>query len=258
MGTQQGTSDLTGRVALVTGAASGIGAATADLLASLGAAVYGADIRELGETHTGAPWTGLQLDVRDEEGWERVVGRVMEEQGRLDFLVHAAGISRAKPLPETSLTEWREVMAVNLDSSFLALKHGIRAMEKDGGAVVLLGSASGIRASSGAAAYSTSKAAVSMLARAAVKECRDRSLPIRINVLSPAGVKTSMWEGMAFFKNLVREHGSVEAAFAALEASGGGRFAEPGEVARTVLFLLSDAAGHINGVELAHDDGYTL
>jgi NAD(P)-dependent dehydrogenase (short-subunit alcohol dehydrogenase family) len=200
----------------------------------------------------------VRLDVTEESDWERVVADLIDRSGRLDVLVHSAGISAASPLPESSLEDWRRVLATNLDGSFLALKHGIRAMRDAGGAIVLLGSASGIRPSPGATSYSTSKAAVSMLGRAAAKECRANGVPVRINVVSPAGVKTPMWESMPFFQELVREQGSVDAAFDALGAQGGGRFAEPEEIAEAIAFLLSPAARNITGVELPIDDGFTL
>lgn len=255
---------LSGQVALVTGASSGIGAATAGALAARGAFVTGADLRVPDPPHAeGRPMDGptvrrVRLDVTRESDWEREVADLLERQGRLDILVHSAGVSAATPLAETSLEDWRRVMATNLDGAFLAVKHGIRAMGETGGSIVLLGSASGIRPSAGAAAYSTSKAAVAMLARAAAKECRSNELPIRINVVSPAGVRTPMWETMPFFQELVEEHGSVELAFAALAEGGGGRFAQPEEVAEAILFLCSSAARNITGVELPFDDGYIL
>jgi NAD(P)-dependent dehydrogenase (short-subunit alcohol dehydrogenase family) len=150
------------------------------------------------------------------------------------------------------------VLAINLDGAFLATKHGIRVMQKRGGCIVHVGSASGIRPAAGAAAYSTSKAALRMLVQTAAKECRQAGLPIRVNVVSPAGVKTSMWRTMPFFQELVREHGSENAAFAAMTKAGGGEFVEPEAVARVACFLLTDAARHITGVDLLVDDGYVL
>jgi NAD(P)-dependent dehydrogenase (short-subunit alcohol dehydrogenase family) len=202
-------------------------------------------------------WMNLTLDVRSEVAWEQAINMVTQESGRLDVLVHAAGVSSASPLPETSFDEWRRVLSTNLDGTFLAIRHGIRALRTSGGAIVVLGSASGIRPSAGAAAYSTSKAAVSMLVRAAAKECRENQLPIRINTVSPGGVRTPLWETMPFFQDLIRQHGSPDEAFAALEAESG-RFLEPEEVAQSVLFLVSDASAHVTGVEFAVDDGYVL
>lgn len=248
------------RKALVTGAASGIGAAVARTLAAGGAHVWCGDLNGAGADALaltlgpGSPSSGLALDVQRESDWDRALEAIGEG---LAILVHCAGISAASPLPETSLDEWRRVMAVNLDGAFLAVRSGVRAMRGTGGAILLIGSASGIRPAAGAAAYSTSKAGLRMLAQAAAKECREAGWPVRINVLSPAGVKTAMWRSMPFFQDLVRRHGSEAAAFEAL-AGPGARFAEPEEVAEAAAFLVSDAAGQVTGVELPFDGGYVL
>jgi NAD(P)-dependent dehydrogenase (short-subunit alcohol dehydrogenase family) len=255
---------MEGRVALVTGAASGIGAATARLLAARGAVTYCADLtvpEADDQGTTGSETSGIipiRLDVREEADWEMAITEVLDNQGRIDVLVHAAGIAGASRLTETSFSEWHRVLGTNLDGSFLAIKHGVRAMSEAGGAIVVLGSASGIRASAGAAAYSTSKAAVSMLVRSAAKECRENGIPVRINAVSPGGVKTPLWRAMPFFRDLVELHGSEDGAFAAMEAHGGDRFADPEEIAQSVLFLVSDSASHITGVELPVDGGYVL
>lgn len=185
------------------------------------------------------------------------MGSIHETFGKLDIVAHCAGISAAGPVHETSLEDWRRVLAVNLDGSFLAIKHGLRAMRERGGAVVLIGSASGVRLAAGAAAYSTSKAALAALAKTAAKECREADIPVRVNVVSPAGVKTAMWRSMPFFQSMVETHGSEDAAFAAL-AGPHGRFAEPREVAEAIAFLVSDASCHVTGVELVVDGGYVL
>jgi len=242
--------ELAGRTAVVTGGASGIGAACARLLEQRGALVHPADI---------APGPGVAtLDVTDESQWEALMERIRQERPRVDILVHAAGISGASPLADTAFSEWRRVLATNLDGAFLAVKHGMRAMGKAGGAIILIGSASGTRPAAGAAAYSTSKAGVSMLARTAAKECRDSGLPIRVNVVSPAGVRTPMWSVMPFFQDLVAKLGSEDAAYASMTAAGGGVFVEPGQIAESVCFLASDAARHITGVEILVDGGYVL
>lgn len=251
-----------GQVALVTGAASGIGAACARLLAREDAFVYCADLdlagardvaREIGKRRA----LPVALDVTSEDDWTALLEAVHRTHPHLTALVHAAGISAASPLTRTTLDEWRRVLAVNLDGAFLATRHGIADMAQQGGAIVVIGSASGIQPAPGAAAYSTSKAAVAMLVRAAAKECRADGVPVRVNAVSPGGVKTPMWRSMSFFQDLVAEHGSEEEAFTAL-AGAGPAFATPEEIAEVVLFLLSPAAAQVTGVEVAADGGYVL
>ena len=256
---------LSNRIALVTGAGSGIGAATALLLAREGAGVCCADLQPAAAEATarvaishGCRASSHALDVREESQWETVIEEVLRVHGLLAILVNCAGISAASPLAETPLSEWRRVFATNLDGAFLATKHGVRAMRETGGVIVHISSASGIRPSAGAAAYSTSKAAVGMLVRVAAKECREAGLPIRICAVSPAGVRTPMWRSMPFFQDLVAKTGSEKAAFEAMEKGGGGQFAEPDDIARAVAFLVSDDAQHINGVELTVDGGFVL
>lgn len=252
---------LDGKVALVTGAASGIGEAVARRLHDSGALAFCADLDLPGAERTASRLPGafaLALDVREESCWASAIAAALGPTGRLDVLVNCVGVSAASPLSETPLAEWRHVHATNLDGAFLGTKHAIRAMRAAGGSVVHVGSASGIRAAAGAAAYSTSKAALRMLVAAAAKECRQAGLAIRVNLVSPAGVKTPMWRSMPFFQELTRTAGSEEAAFASLAASAGGPFSDPDDVARVVAFLVSDDARHITGAELPTDDGYTL
>jgi NAD(P)-dependent dehydrogenase (short-subunit alcohol dehydrogenase family) len=253
--------DLAGKIALVTGAASGIGAAVSARLRAAGAHVYGADLKPPaigGASSPGPEARAIALDVREEAHWVAAIESILADHGRLDIMANCVGVSAGSPLAETTLTEWRHVLSTNLDGAFLATKHGIRAMRATGGAIVHVGSASGIRPAAGAAAYSTSKAALRMLVKTAAKECRDARLAIRINVVSPAGVKTPMWRTMPFFQELVRAHGSEDAAYTAMEAAGGGRFIEPDAVARVVCFLASDEAQHITGVDVPIDEGYVL
>jgi len=251
-------SDFTGKIALVTGAASGIGAAVTASLETAGAQVYAADLKPPGTSRPDSDRHAIKLDVREEADWIAATETILASHGRLDILANCVGVSAGTPLAETTLAEWRHVLSTNLDGAFLATKHGIRAMRATGGAIVHVGSASGIRPAAGAAAYSTSKAALRMLVRTAAKECRDAKLAIRINVVSPAGVKTPMWRTMPFFQELVRTHGSEDAAYAAMEAAGGGRFIEPDAVARVVCFLASGEAQHITGVDVPVDEGYVL
>jgi NAD(P)-dependent dehydrogenase (short-subunit alcohol dehydrogenase family) len=249
------------KVALVTGAASGIGAAVTARLATAGAEVYHADLL-LGPTN-GTPIAqsnghGIALDVRDESAWEAAIGEILQRSRHLDILVNCVGVSAGSPLTDTSLTEWRHVLGTNLDGAFLATKYGMRAMRTAGGVIVHIGSASGIRPAAGAAAYSTSKAGLRMLVATAAKECRAAGYAIRVNLVSPAGVKTPMWRSMAFFQDLVAKLGSEDAAYDAMSQGGGGTFIDPDDVARVVCFLASDQAAHVTGVDIPVDNGYVL
>lgn len=256
---------LKGKTALVTGAASGIGRATAILLAREGARVGVSDwdvetARDVaGQIGSGSQ--ALALDVTSEMEWERTVATF----GRVDILVANAGRSFSKPVVDMTLEEWRQVMAVNLDGVFLGVKHVLRAMRQRGphatGSIVIVSSASGIKASPNASAYCASKAALRLFAKAVALECVANGDNIRVNTVHPSGVKTPMWKSMDFFHELVRKHGSEEAAWRALGATGSDaplkRFATPEEIAHAILFLASDEASYITGAELPVDAGYT-
>jgi NAD(P)-dependent dehydrogenase (short-subunit alcohol dehydrogenase family) len=251
-----------GKTALVTGAGSGIGCATAAQLAVGGAAVLCADVIEPAVRQTaqtiGPAAIPVRLDVTDEASWEAALRRLADTGGRLDILVNCAGVSAAAPLADMAFEDWRRVLAVNLDGAFLGTKHALRAMRPAGGSIIHVSSASGIKGASGAAAYSASKAGLCMLARAAAKECRDQRLAVRVNTVCPGGVKTPMWTTMPFFRELVQRLGSEEAAFASLESGPGGPFAEPGDVVAAILFLASDESRFVTGVDLLVDGGYVL
>jgi NAD(P)-dependent dehydrogenase (short-subunit alcohol dehydrogenase family) len=249
-----------GKSALVTGAGSGIGRATAIELATAGAFVLAADVNHpaaqatAGDCGSGA---AAKLDVTDEADWEAAVRQLLAACGRFDILVNSAGVSAGGPLAEMPLADWRRVLAVNLDGAFLGTKHAVRAMRATGGSIVHVSSASGIKAAGGAAAYSASKAGLCMLAKAAAKECRDAGVAVRVNTVCPAGVKTPMWTAMPFFRDLVTRLGSEEAAFASLAVTGG-PFAEPGDVVAAILFLASEESRFVTGADLIVDGGYVL
>jgi NAD(P)-dependent dehydrogenase (short-subunit alcohol dehydrogenase family) len=252
------TMRMSSKRALVTGAASGIGKAVVACLVEEGAEVIGADITF---TDSASPVTGaaleLHLDVSQPDDWEHLLTRA----GRLDAVVACAGISEARSIAETCLDDWRRVMAVNLDGAFLSVKYGARALrEQKGGTIVVVGSASGVKAAAGAAAYCASKAAVRMLVKTAALELKADG--IRVNCVSPAGVVTPMWRGMPFWNDLVRQHGSEDAAWNALGGADPAkpsiqRMAFPEEIADAIVFLSCEKSAHITGADLAVDAGYT-
>src|SRR4029453_16465656 len=143
-------SDFAGKVALVTGSASGIGAAVSARLEGAGAQVYGADLKPPPTSRRDSRTRAIKLDVRDEADWIATTDTILANHGRLDILANCVGVSAGTPLADTTLAEWRNVLSTNLDGAFLATKHGIRAMRAAGGAIVHVGSASGIRPAAGA------------------------------------------------------------------------------------------------------------
>lgn len=249
--------DFSGANILITGAASGIGAATATLLAAQGAKkLLLVDLQEekLSDFAFSLPCERQVIigDVADEDLWARA---------DLTGLTHAvvnAGVGAGKPIDQSSFAEWREIMSVNLDGAFLTLQAAMRAMRASGGSIVLTASAAGIKAEPGIAAYGASKAALIHLGRIAAKEGAPSR--IRVNSIAPGGVETPIWSAVPFFAELVEKTGSEEAAF---EQLGSGacplaRFANPAEIAGQIAFLLSNEAAFITGACLVSDGGYSL
>lgn len=257
---------LASKIALVTGAASGIGKASALMLARHGARVICADLNVDGAATTaaaigqaGGQASAAKLDVTVESDWEALLSQVVQDHGRVDILVNCAGVAFASQVVDMSLAEWRRVFSVNVDGVFLGTKHAVRTMRAAGGSIVHISSASAIRPAPGASVYSASKAAVCMFARTAAKECRANGLPIRINTVCPGGVKTPIWSAMPFFRDMVNQTGSEEKAYEILAGgTPGSRFAEPEEVAAAVLYLVSDEAKYVTGLDLVIDNGYVL
>jgi NAD(P)-dependent dehydrogenase (short-subunit alcohol dehydrogenase family) len=256
-----------GKVALVTGAASGIGRATAITLGAQGAAVFCADLNRAGTEETaaavvavgGSAWPCV-LDVTSEPDWLAALTQVLQTRQRLDIAVNCAGIAFGSPVVDMSLDDWRRVLAVNLDSVFLGTKHAIRVMRQggQGGSIVNVSSVSGIKAQPEASAYCTSKAAVIMFSKTTALECLRHGDKIRVNTVSPSGVRTPMWKTVPFFQELMVKEGGEEAAFRAMErAHPQGRFALPEEIALGILYLASDESLYVTGTNLVIDNGDT-
>lgn len=248
--------DFTGRTVLITGAASGIGAACAAWLADHGAQrLVLIDRDEAGVERLGIACEKSRFigDVADPALWERIEA----EAGALDHAVINAGIAAGGPIAEQSFEEWRKVLAVNLDGAFLSLRAALRLM-RDGGSAVLTASVAGLKPEPGTGAYAASKAAVIQLAKVAAKESAPRQ--IRVNAIAPGGVDTPIWDALPFFEGLVAQTGRRAAAIEALAkmATPLGRYAAPEEIAGQIGFLLSDMARNVTGTVLVSDGGYTL
>jgi len=254
---------IRGKAALVTGAASGIGRATAILFAREGARVLAADLDPAGAAVVASIRTGggeahfVRHDVTDEVSWLDAIGAALEAFGRLDILVNNAGIAFAKPVGEMTLAEWRRVMAVNLDGVFLGTREAVRVMRRTGGgAIVNMSSASGLVGSPLASAYCASKGAVRLFTKAVALEVAGDG--IRVNSIHPGGVRTPIWAKADFWPGLVAKSGNEDAAFQALAAGAPlGRLADPEEIAEAILYLASDASKFMTGSELVIDGGYT-
>ena len=249
-------SEFSGKTALITGAASGIGAACARWLASQGVGrlvLVDRDRDGLEKLALGCTCDRIVGDVSDDELWDRLEREIVS----LDYAVLNAGIAAGGPIAETSFAEWRRAMSVNLDGMFLSLRTAVRRMT-GGGAIVLTASVAGLKTEPGNGPYGVTKAGVIHLAKAAAKESAARG--IRVNAIAPGGVDTAIWDDLEFFKGLVAQTGSREAAMAAMAkvSSPLGRIATADEIAGQIGFLLSDAAGLITGTVLVSDGGYSL
>ena len=259
---------LDGRVALVSGAARGIGAQIARTLARAGAAVLVTDLLEQPGRDTvsqiksdGGRAAFQRHDVTDEAQWEAAVTAARKQFGKLDILVNNAGIETAALLANCTVEDFRRVLEVNVVGVFLGVKHAIRAMappEGNGGAIVNMSSVAGLVGTTGHASYHASKGAVRLLSKAAAVECAQLGTGIRVNSVHPAIVATEM--GANFIRHFVDlglapDYATAEAAIMAAHPIG--RFGEPKDVANAVLYLVSDAAKWVTGTELVLDGGYT-
>jgi len=251
-----------GKVALVTGGASGIGRASALLLAKEGAAVAVTDIqddagKDVVHAIKSAGGAGLYIhhDVADEQQWESVVAQVQDRFGRLDILVNNAGIAITGSVLTMTLADWRRQQAINLDGVFLGTKHGIPLMAASGGgSIVNISSVAGLKGSANLAGYCATKGGVRLFTKAAAMECTNAGNNIRVNSIHPGLIETPIW-------NSIITPGSPAGANAPNldELSKGavpmGVKGVPHDIAEGVLFLASDASRYMTGSELVIDGG---
>ncbi len=252
---------LSGKVALVTGAASGLGAATARRLARDGAKVLLTD-RDLAGEDVAATIAGeggqaaFRLhDVTSHPDWAAAVEHAVTDFGRLDILVNNAGVAGGNhQLMDHSFEAWRQILGVNLDGVFLGLRHAgprIAASNPNGGgSVINLSSILGKVGMAGASAYCASKGGVSLLTKAAALEWAP--LGIRVNSVHPGFIDTPMVSGA-----LAERDDGNEMRVALMAAHPLGRFGLPREIGDVIAFLASDEASFITGAEIVVDGGYT-
>ena len=247
---------VAGKVAIVTGAASGMGQADAILLAAQGATVVLADLNEsAGQAvakEIGKDAVFMRLDVSDEENWKQVIAATLETFGRLDILVNNAGIIALGTIVDTTLESWRLINSVNSDGVFLGCKHAIPAMTvSGGGSIINMSSVAAIHGQSFVAAYTASKGAVRALTKNIAMYCKEQKNGIRCNSIHPDGVKTPMVVKVATGKETATQ--------ADIDALGAfGNMCDPEDIANLVLFLASEESRFINGAEMLIDNAATI
>ncbi|MCP9948760.1 SDR family NAD(P)-dependent oxidoreductase [Actinomadura madurae] len=242
------TWDLTGRVAVVTGAARGIGRATALLLRDRGARLVVTDRCEAVEDLASDTVAALVGDVADEDLARSTARLALDRFGRLDILVNNAGRTLNKPITETTVEDFEDILRVNARGNFVQAREAFRAMEAGGGgAIVSIASVSSVVAFETQTAYAASKGALAQMTRVLAIEGGPKG--IRSNAVLPGVIDTDIMEGV------VENGRAMLASFGPAHPIG--RIGRPEEVAETVAFLASDASSFITGALVAVDGGWT-
>jgi NAD(P)-dependent dehydrogenase (short-subunit alcohol dehydrogenase family) len=253
-----------GKVALVTGGASGIGAACAERLAEEGARIVITDVQDqLGAEVAAAIGPGkaryLHHDVTDEAAWEGVIADIAANEGRLDILVNNAGIAiTSLSITTMPLESWKKQQAVNVDGVFLGLKHSLPLMRKagNGGSIINLSSIAGLRGSPTLAGYSATKGAVRLLTKAVALECAAAKDGVRVNSMHPGIIETPIWNAIFGLRpgvNAPPDLDAISTAAVPLGVKG-----VPRDIAQGVLWLASDESRYVTGMEMVIDGGVTL
>jgi NAD(P)-dependent dehydrogenase (short-subunit alcohol dehydrogenase family) len=257
---------LAGKVALITGAASGIGAACAALLAREGAWVALTDIQDAKGAEVAAEITAgggkaryFHHDVTREEDWVTVMADVAAAFGRLDILVNNAGIGIGAPtITAMSLADFQRQQAINVDGVFLGMKHGLLAIRAagHGGSIINMSSVAGLKGAPTLAAYSATKGAVRLFTKAVALECAAAKDGVRVNSVHPGIIETPIWLGIGGVPgggNAPPDLDALSAMAVPLGVKG-----EPEDIARGVLWLASDDARYVTGAELVIDGGISI
>ena len=258
---------VTRKIALVSGAASGLGEAIARLLAQEGATVVLADLNDAagkrvlqGIKAKGGNGLYVHLDVANEEHWISAMAVIKKRFGRLNIAVNCAGTNIARSFPsDTLLTDWRALMSVNLDGVFLGTKHALAAMRDSdpasgpvNGSIINISSIMGLVGFADIAAYNASKGGVRLYSKSVAISCAEKQLNIRVNTVHPGFIDTPLLrKAMARFED-AREATRV---YDALQPVG--RLGTPEDIAFGVLYLASDESKFMTGAELVIDGGFT-
>jgi NAD(P)-dependent dehydrogenase (short-subunit alcohol dehydrogenase family) len=263
--------DCSGKVALVTGAATGIGRACAVALAAAGASLIVTDIDTDGVEKTadmvnraGGTARALAQDVASEETWAAILADIKAHEGRLNVLVNNAGIAIGVSILEMSLADWQRQTAINLDGVFLGCKYAIPLMAESGaGSIINISSIAGLRGAAGLAGYCATKGGVRLFSKSVAAECAAGGLPIRCNSVHPGIIDTDIWgreiAGIAQNNPDMMNEGGNRINIDLVAAAGvpGGKPGHPDDIANGVVYLASDASSYVNGSELVIDYAMT-
>jgi NAD(P)-dependent dehydrogenase (short-subunit alcohol dehydrogenase family) len=251
---------VAGKVALVTGAASGIGRASAEVLAREGASVILTDVQAMGEDvaavirKSGGKARFVAHDVTSESEWTSIVAGIEKTEGRLDILVNNAGIAVAGLIHELTLDQWRHQMAVNVDGVFLGVKTSLPLMRRTrSGSIINISSVAGLRGAANLSAYCTSKGAVRLFTKSVAVECATMQDGIRCNSIHPGLIETPIWGQVVPGSNEPLDLDAMSALRVPLRRKG-----MPVDIANAVLFLASDDSSYMTGEEMVVDGGMTV
>jgi len=255
---------VAGKVALVTGGASGIGEAIAELLAQEGATVVATDIDELRGpevvariTKAGGKAVFLEQDVTSEARWAEIVAEIERRFGRLDIMVSNAGIGIAVPsIVDMSLADWRKQTAINLDGVFLSVKHSLPLMRRHGGgSIIMMSSLAGLRGSQMLAGYCATKGGVRLFAKSIAMECASFGDGIRVNSVHPGIIDTPIWGKIPTGASGNMGNAPIDPEERAKLATPLGYAGQARDIASGVLYLASEASRYVTGTELVIDGG---